>query len=140
MQHQAKSAAGETDIAGVSTARTKGSTGFERREAPTDAQVMILNLEDGATVTSPVIIKFGVRGMTVVPSGTKMPNSGHFHLLLDLDELPSMDQPLLSTKRVIRFGGGQTQTSLGLESGKHTLQLLFADYRHIPHKPALLSE
>jgi hypothetical protein len=38
------------------------------------------------------------------------------------------------------FGDASTATELTLEPGQHTLQLLFADYLHIPHDPVVASE
>ncbi|MGA9267234.1 MAG: DUF4399 domain-containing protein [Rhodomicrobium sp.] len=38
------------------------------------------------------------------------------------------------------FGKGQTETTLTLAPGKHTLQLVVGDGNHIPHNPALVSE
>jgi hypothetical protein len=41
----------------------------------------------------------------------------------------------------VHFGKGQTETTLTtLSPGKHTLQLLLADYQHIPHSPPVLSQ
>ena len=39
----------------------------------------------------------------------------------------------------MHFGKGQTETTLNLAPGKHTLQLLFADLNHIPHSPPVMS-
>jgi len=44
------------------------------------------------------------------------------------------------TENIIHFGKGQTSTSLNLEQGEHTIQLLFADYSHTPHKVPLMTE
>jgi len=112
----------------------------ERRSTPTDAKVSILSPEDGASVTSPVTVEFGLEGMEVAKAGSGQENTGHHHLLVDLNELPPMDTPLPSTDQVIHFGGGQTSTELELEPGEHTLQLLLGDSTHVPHKPPLMSE
>ena len=37
--------------------------------APTDAEVYLISPLDGETVTSPVIVKFGLHGMGVAPAG-----------------------------------------------------------------------
>ncbi|MED5239213.1 MAG: DUF4399 domain-containing protein [Pseudomonadota bacterium] len=114
--------------------------GITRSSAPEGAKVFFVAPQDGATVTSPVTIEFGVEGMDVVPAGTEQDNSGHHHLLIDLDEKPAMDMPLPATEHVVHFGKGQTSTTLELEPGEHTLQLLLGDWRHIPHDPAVLSQ
>jgi hypothetical protein len=40
----------------------------------------------------------------------------------------------------MHFGKGQTETSLTLPAGKHTLELVFADYAHMPFNPPLHSQ
>ncbi|RMH15863.1 MAG: DUF4399 domain-containing protein [Gammaproteobacteria bacterium] len=108
--------------------------------SPAGAKVFIVSPKDGATVKSPFEVKFGISGMTVAPAGVKKPNTGHHHLLIDMDKLPDLTKPLPKSKQLIHFGKGQTSTKLTLKPGKHTLQLLLADYRHLPHKPAVFSK
>ncbi len=108
--------------------------------APDGASTQILSPMDGATVSSPVVIQFGLSGMGVAPAGTDRDNTGHHHLLINLDELPPMDQPVASDDQHRHFGGGQTQVSLDLPPGEHTLQLLFGDKDHIPHTPPVMSD
>jgi len=127
----------------VTTDASEGATettSTERASAPADAKVTILSPEAGASVTSPVTVEFGLEGMEVAKAGTGQENTGHHHLLVDLDQLPPMDAPLPSTDQVIHFGGGQTSTELELEPGEHTLQLLLGDSGHVPHKPPVMSE
>lgn len=116
------------------------TTTAERSSAPAAAEVTILSPEDGASVTSPVTVEFGLEGMEVAEAGSGQANAGHHHLLVDLDELPPMNAPLPSTEQVIHFGGGQTSTELELEPGEHTLQLLVGDSIHVPHEPPVMSE
>jgi len=105
-----------------------------------EARVYIISPTDGQTVINPVLVRFGLSGMGVAPAGVDKPNTGHHHLLIDVDELPSLERPIPSDAKHRHFGGGQTETRLELEPGKHTLQLLLADKNHIPHKPTLLSK
>jgi hypothetical protein len=111
-----------------------------RPSAPANADATILSPEDGASVSSPVTVKFGLEGMEVAKAGNNKPDSGHHHLLVDLKTLPPMNAPLPSNDQVIHFGGGQTSTQLELEPGEHTLQLLVGDYKHVPHQPPVMSE
>jgi hypothetical protein len=111
-----------------------------RSPAPEDAKAFILSPRDGATVASPFVVQFGLSGMAVSPAGEKRANSGHFHLLIDVDTLPPMDQPLPKDEHHLHFGKGQTKTKLQLPPGKHTLQLLLGDYQHIPHDPPVISD
>jgi len=87
-----------------------------------------------------VTVKFGLKGMGVAPAGVERANTGHHHLLVDIDEVPPAGQPVPADAQHIHFGGGQTETKLELAPGKHTLQLLLGDHLHRPHQPPVLSE
>lgn len=108
--------------------------------APEGVNLYFVGLEDGAKVSSPVTVRFGLTGMGVAPVGVEHPNTGHHHLLLNVDELPDLDMPIPADDRHIHFGGGQTEVELKLEPGTHTLQLLLGDHHHIPHNPPVMSE
>ena len=102
-------------------------------------QVYFIEPKDGQEVQSPVKIKFGLIGMGIAPAGVDVENTGHHHLLVDAESLPNLDLPIPSSKNHIHFGGGQTETTIFLTQGVHSLQLLLGDKYHIPHKPALFS-
>ncbi len=105
------------------------------------ATVYFINLKNDETVKSPVLIQFGLKGMGIAPAGVEFENTGHFHLLIDLDETTlDMNIPLASTDNIKHFGKGQTETTLELTPGEHMVQLLLADFSHTPHEPALFSE
>jgi len=78
--------------------------------------------------------------MGVAPAGINLPNTGHHHLLLDVDKLPNMALPIPADKNHLHFGKGQTETVLKLEPGKHTIQLLLGNYLHIPHEKEVISK
>jgi len=107
-------------------------------EAPADAKAYIISPKDGDTVEKTFTVKFGLKGMGVAPAGTDRKHTGHHHLLVDGEKLPAMDKPM--GKGVKHFGGGQTETTLTLESGEHTLQLILGDKMHQPHNPPVVSE
>jgi Domain of unknown function (DUF4399) len=114
----------------------------QERTAPApDAEVYIIAPRDGAMIHGPVIVRFGLKGMGVAPAGVKFENTGHHHLLIDTDfsEL-KLDAPLPVTDKIVHFGKGQTETSLTLAPGKHTLELVFADYLHKSFDPPLHSK
>ena len=111
-----------------------------RTAAPADALVYLLAPEDGASVSSSFTVRFGLRGMGVAPAGVQSPNTGHHHLLIDVDELPPDNLPLPATDQVRHFGLGQTETELELGPGQHTLQLMLGDALHIPHDPPVRSQ
>ena len=111
----------------------------ERSSAPADAKVYLIAPKNGAQVHSPVLVQFGLKGMGIAPAGVKFDNTGHHHLLIDTDAPADLAAPLPANEHVVHFGKGQTETTLTLAPGKHTLQLLFADQNHVPHNPPLLS-
>ncbi len=102
------------------------------------ATVSIISPKDGDTVPKEFTVYFGLSGMGVAPAGTDNPTTGHHHLLVDQAELPPEGKPMGNPP--IHFGGGQTQTTLTLEPGEHTLQLILGDKFHIPHNPPIISE
>jgi hypothetical protein len=96
--------------------------------------VYFVNLRDGDKVTSPFRIAFGLIGMGVAPAGVKIANTGHHHLLID--EKLSNEMMLTAipfTDKYRHFGKGETEATLELPVGKHTLRLLFADADHKPY-------
>jgi Domain of unknown function (DUF4399) len=108
--------------------------------APDGATVYFISPADGATVANPVTIRFGLRGMGVAPAGVEKDKTGHHHLLINAAELPPLDEPIPADDTHRHFGGGQTEVTIELPPGTHTLQLLLGDLNHIPHEPPVLSE
>ena len=113
----------------------------DRTPAPKDARAYIMTPNHGETVESPFTVRFGLKGMGVAPAGVEQKKTGHHHLLIDT-KLTSdkLNAPLPSDDNHMHFGGGQTQTTLDLSPGKHTLQLVLGDWQHIPHDPPVTSE
>ena len=111
-----------------------------KNKAPDNAAVYFQSPKDGDTVTSPFTVRFGLKGMGVAPAGVNQPNTGHHHLLVDLEKVPDFNAALPVTENIRHFGAGQTETELTLPSGKHTLQLVLGDYLHIPHEKPVVSE
>lgn len=110
----------------------------QQTAAPEGAQVYIVSPADGETVGQTFKVVFGLSGMGVAPAGIQMPNTGHHHLLIDKETLPELGQPLGAD--VMHFGLGQTEATVTLEPGTHTLQLVLGDHLHVPHNPPVMSE
>jgi len=110
--------------------------------APEGAKVYFINLKDGDTVASPVTIRFGLSGMGIAPAGTEAPNTGHHHLLIDADALAgdALNEAIPADEQHVHFGKGQTEATVTLTPGKHTLQLVLGDWSHVPHKSPLMTE
>ena len=116
-------------------------TGVSAREpAPAGAEVYIVSPQDGARIKGPVTVVFGLKGMGVAPAGIKFEGTGHHHLLVDSDPPADLSQPLPANEKTLHFGKGQTETTLTLSPGKHTLQLVLGDLLHVPHEPAVISK
>jgi hypothetical protein len=111
-----------------------------RTKSPAGAKAYIISPKNGATVTSPFLVQFGLKGMGVAPAGVTNPNTGHHHLLIDLAQTPDLNVPMPANDHIKHFGGGQTETELTLPPGKHTLQLMLGDATHTPFDPPVMSE
>ncbi|WP_267220613.1 DUF4399 domain-containing protein [Dyella silvae] len=114
--------------------------GLPVTKAPAGAEVYIISPKDGAIVGPEVTVQFGLKGMGVAPAGTKKEGTGHHHLLVDVKDMPAAGQPIPKDEQHLHFGNGQTETTLKLAPGKHTLQLELADENHVPFDPAVVSK
>ncbi|MEM6904986.1 MAG: DUF4399 domain-containing protein [Pseudomonadota bacterium] len=109
--------------------------------APEGAEVYFIGLEDGATVSNPVTLRFGLKGMGIAPAGHDQKHTGHHHLLINETlEGEELDFAIPSDETHRHFGGGQTEVTLELPPGTHTLQLVLGDWSHVPHDPPVMSE
>jgi hypothetical protein len=109
-----------------------------RTPAPAGATVFIVSPKDGETVTSPVQVVFGISGMALGPALEKNDNAGHHHLLVNTD-LANPAVPIPADAQHVHFGKAQTEGSVELPAGTHTLQLVLGDYLHIPFDPVIAS-
>ena len=121
-------------VAGVAAAQ------LAKKPSPDGARVYFISPANGATVSSPFTVQFGLKGMGIAPAGVDHANTGHHHLLIDVAELPNFSAALPATDHIKHRGAGQTETDLTLPPGQHTLQLVFADYLHIPHDKPVVSD
>jgi hypothetical protein len=110
-----------------------------RHPSPANAKVYIASPANGAYVPTTFTVRFGLTGMGVAPAGFDKPNSGHHHLIIDAP-LPPVDEPIPNNENYLHFGAGQTEASVTLPAGKHTLQLLLGDANHVPHDPPVYSQ
>lgn len=110
-----------------------------RHPSSPGAKVYIISPADGANVPVTLTVRFGLTNMSIAPAGVDKPNSGHHHLLIDTP-LPPFDEPIPSDDNHLHFGAGQTEGTITLTPGKHTLQLLMGDGNHLPHDPPVFSQ
>mgnify|MGYP006124565943 CR=1 FL=1 len=104
-----------------------------------EQKVYFINLNEGDKLESPFLVQFGLSGIGVAPAGTDRANTGHHHLLINVNSV-DLYMPIPSSKNHLHFGGGQTETTLDLLPGEYTFQLLLGDMNHIPHSPPIVSK
>lgn len=109
-----------------------------RSRAPEGVVLYVISPKDGDKVTSPVTVRFGLKGMGIAPAGIALPDTGHHHLLIDASP-PPFDRPIPAGEHHVHFGKGQTEAIVTLAPGRHRLQLLLGDHLHLPHQPPVLS-
>ena len=85
-------------------------------------------------------VQFGLEGFGIAPAGYDIPNTGHHHLLIDTFIPADLTKPIPADKNHIHFGLGQTETTITLEPGEHSLRLVLGNYLHVPHNEAIISE
>ena len=126
--------------AALALSATAFSQGMPRMASPDGARAYIVSPADGEAVGETFVVRFGLSGMGVAPAGVDVAETGHHHLLVDFEGLPAMDMPMPMSPQLLHFGKGQTETTLTLPKGEHTLQLVLGDKLHIPHEPPVISE
>ncbi|MGI9329348.1 MAG: DUF4399 domain-containing protein [Gammaproteobacteria bacterium] len=131
---------GQQDPSSENSAQAPASApaAMPRSPAPPGAAVFFITPMNGATVSSPVTIKFGVSGANIMAAGNMAPNSGHHHLLVDT-ELADPSMPVPKDAQHLHYGKGQTETTLELAPGTHSLQMVLGDGNHVPHDPPIMS-
>jgi hypothetical protein len=104
-----------------------------------EAKVYFINLNDGDQVQSPFLIQFGLSDMGIAPAGMDRNNTGHHHLLINVNDI-DLSKPIPSSSNHIHFGGGQTESLVELLPGSYSMQLVLANMTHTPHDPPVISQ
>jgi Domain of unknown function (DUF4399) len=127
-------------LAGTVIGAVAAGAAIAQTPSPSGASAYFINLKDGDTVTSPFKVQFGLTGMGIAPAGVDKEKTGHHHLLIDTTlSAEEMKGAIAADPQHVHFGGGQTETTVTLPPGQHTLQLVLGDWSHIPHNPAVMS-
>ena len=117
---------------------------FGPRSASEKAKVFIIEPSDNQIFTieqaKKINVVFGSENILIKPAGELVPNSGHHHLLINVDLLPDLSMPIPASDQFIHFGKGQESTVIDLPKGRHKLQLILGNHVHIPHKPPVMSD
>lgn len=117
-----------------------GAAFSQGKSAPKDAKLYFITPHDGQRVRGAFLVRFGLRNMGVTHAGDDYQNSGHHHLLIDVNDPIDLKEPIPQDKSHLHFGAGQTETLLELPPGTHTLQLVLGDAKHYPFEPPVVSE
>jgi hypothetical protein len=126
--------------AALALALAAGMALADPKPMPENAKVYIIWPQDGQVIHGGKFwVRMGLSGAGIAPAGIEKANTGHHHLLVDVD-LPPLDREIPNDKNHLHFGLGQTEARLDLPPGRHTLQMLFADESHVPHNPPLYSK
>ena len=116
------------------------ATARAQTPAPADAYLYFISPRDGERITGAFWCRFGLRNMGVAPAGVKKENTGHHHLLIDVDGPVDPNEPIPADRKHVHFGGGQTEARIELPPGRHTLQLVMGDEEHRLHNPPVMSK
>lgn len=101
-------------------------------------KVYFINIKDGQTVKNPFLIRLGLTSeMGIAPALADWPDTGHHHIIIDA---PVPNENKAISKNQIHLHKGQTEITLNLKKGKHTMQAVLGDYSHIPHDPPVMSD
>ena len=123
----------------VAAAAPGTAGGADRHASPPGAKVYFVYPTNHAYVRPKFLVRFGLVNMGVAPAGIEKANTGHHHVLIDT-ALPPLDQPIPNDFNHLHFGAGQTEATITLPLGTHTLQLLLGDENHVPHNPPVMSK
>ncbi|MBS1256725.1 MAG: hypothetical protein MAG581_02551 [Deltaproteobacteria bacterium] len=101
-------------------------------------KIYFINIKDGQTLKSPFLVQFGLTDeMGIAPALADWPDTGHHHLIIDA---PPPNENKAISKKQVHLHKGQTEITIKLPPGEHTLQAVLGDYSHIPHDPPVMSE
>jgi len=126
-------------VLSVALAAVSCAAHAQGKPAAKDAVLYFVWPQDGTMIKGGFWCRFGLRNMGVTHAGDDFPNSGHHHLLIDVNDPLDPNEPILQDKSHLHFGAGQTEARIELPPGKHTLQLVLGDAKHYPFIPPLVS-
>ena len=123
----------------LTAALCAGPATAQRSTAPENAQVYFIWPHDGTVINGGKFwVRMGLRNMGVAPKGTDVKNTGHHHLLIDADP-PAPGEEIPNDRNHLHFGAGETETTIELPPGRHTLQLVMGDDQHVTFEPSVQS-
>ena len=118
-------------------AADESAAASQRTPSSEGAAVSFLKLKDGDEVPPTFTVKFLISGMGVAPAGSKIDNTGHHHLLIDVPLPSDLSKPIGKDGNHVHMGDGSKCKTLDLAKGQHTITALFAQGNHVPYNPAV---
>ena len=106
-----------------------------KKAAASRARVFFVEPKNGATVSSPVHMKFGSENIQIaaVPQGdvtTARKGIAHYHVGIDQNCLPAGKNIVKGTPSWVHFGDGKDVFDTQLTPGKHKLSVQLGDDLH----------
>ena len=97
--------------------------------APSGPSVAFVAPTDGASVSNPVAVEFTTTDFTLEPAGDVHDGAGHLHVMVDV---PCVEpgEPIPKDAQHVHFGKGQTDGTIDLAAGNHTMCLQAGDGTH----------
>jgi hypothetical protein len=122
-------------LVAVSACGSGSNQSSQSTAAPAKPRVFFVEPQNGATVKSPVHLKFGLENyqLSPVPQGTvetARPSMGHHHVGVDVDCLPPGTTIVKGTPSWVHFGDGKSEIDMQLPPGQHKLTLQLGDDLH----------
>lgn len=113
---------------------------------PAGANVTFAQPLDGAALQGPlengkiaVPVQMSAVGIALKPAGPVEAGTGHHHIVIDA-EPPPAGTVVPADEQHLHFGKAQTEATVWLTPGEHTLALQFADGIHRSYGPQLSSK
>ena len=77
--------------------------------------------------------------MGLAPAAADWPDTGHHHLVIDTPT-PNPNKSIPKGENYIHLNMGQSEITIELPPGDHTLQAVLADYAHVIHDGPVVSD
>jgi hypothetical protein len=103
----------------------------------TPGRVYFRNVKNGQSEPPTFTVQFALVGLKVRPAGEDSEDrtSGHHHLIIDGGPVAA-GTVIPDDATHVHYGKGQTEATITLPPGKHTLTLQFADGAHRSYGPS----
>ena len=112
---------------------------FSPSAAPAKARVVLVSPADGDITKRSVTVQIARTGVGVASADGRWEEPTSLHLVVDTP-VPEASLPIPNDEQHHHIGAEQTEMTLELSPGEHTLQLVLGDANHVPLEPPITSE